>query len=192
LLEPAIEPVEIPFEGTTLPGYLYRGVPSGVPSPTLVAHNGFDGGAEEMHFFGAAAAAERGFTVLTFDGPGQPGTLHRRGLAFRPDWENVVAPVLDFALKLPEVDRERVALLGVSMGGVLAPRAAAFERRLAAVIAWDGVYDWAPQSPRTGRATATVPNGSCARPRTPSWTPCWPKWRPPTRRWPGRSATACG
>ncbi len=141
LFKPAIEPVEIPFEGTTLPGYVYRGGPPGVPSPTLVAHNGFDGSAEEMHFFGAAAAAERGFTVLTFDGPGQPGPLHRRGLVFRPDWENVAAPVLDFALKLSEVDPERVALMGVSMGGVLAPRAAAFERRLAAVIAWDGVYD---------------------------------------------------
>ncbi|MFF3070511.1 alpha/beta hydrolase family protein [Kitasatospora sp. NPDC057936] len=141
LFTPRIEPVRIPYEGTTLPGYLYRADDSGAPGPTVIMHNGFDGTAEEMHYFGAMAGVERGYTVLVFDGPGQPGPLHHDGLVFRPDWENVVGPVLDFALTLPEVDGERVALLGNSMGGLLAPRAAAFEHRLAAVIALDGVYD---------------------------------------------------
>ncbi|MEV4613702.1 alpha/beta fold hydrolase [Kitasatospora sp. NPDC049258] len=144
LFGPRIEPVRIPYEGTTLPGYLYRADTSGAPRPTLVMHNGFDGTAEEMHFFGAMAGVERGYTVLSFDGPGQPGPLHREGLVFRPDWENVVGPVLDFAMALPEVDSDRVALLGNSMGGLLAPRAAAFDHRLAAVIALDGVYDLGP------------------------------------------------
>ncbi|MGW8777627.1 alpha/beta hydrolase family protein [Streptomyces sp. NPDC055796] len=104
-------------------------------------HSGFDGTAEELHFSGALAAVERGYTVLTFDGPGQPGPRHHQGLVFRPDWENVITPVVDFAETLPEVDNRRIALLGSSMGGVLAPRAAAFEHRLAALIAVDGVYD---------------------------------------------------
>ncbi|MFF3515639.1 TIGR03086 family metal-binding protein [Streptomyces sp. NPDC002573] len=130
-----------PYDGTTLPGYLYRSDDSGAPRPTVVMFNGFDGTAEEMHFFGAAAAVERGCTVLTFDGPGQPGTRHRQGLMFRPDWENVVTPVLDYAETLPGVDPERIAVLGASMGGCLAPRAAVFDRRIAAVIALDGVYD---------------------------------------------------
>ncbi|MEV7597101.1 alpha/beta fold hydrolase [Kitasatospora sp. NPDC089797] len=138
---PHIEPVEIPYEGTSLPGYLYRADDSGTPRPTLVMHNGFDGTAEEMHFFGALAAVERGYTVLVFDGPGMPGPRHHQGMAFRPDWENVVTPVIDFAETLPGVDAGRIALLGLSMGGVLAPRAAAFEHRLAAVIAVDGLYD---------------------------------------------------
>ncbi|MGW5245778.1 TIGR03086 family metal-binding protein [Streptomyces sp. NPDC004129] len=141
LFTPAVEPVEIPYDGTTLPGYVYRSDDSGAPRPTVVMFNGFDGTAEEMHFFGAAAAVERGCTVLTFDGPGQPGTRHRQGLMFRPDWENVVTPVLDYAETLPGVDPERIAVLGASMGGCLAPRAAAFDRRIAAVIALDGVYD---------------------------------------------------
>ncbi|MEU0058643.1 TIGR03086 family metal-binding protein, partial [Streptomyces sp. NPDC006334] len=136
-----IEPVEIPYEDTTLPGYLYRPDDSGLPRPTVVMFNGFDGTAEEMHFFGAAAAAERGYTVLVFDGPGQPGTRHHQGLTFRPDWENVVTPVLDHAVTVPEVDPEQIALLGASMGGYLAPRAAAFDRRIAAVVALDGVFD---------------------------------------------------
>jgi len=141
LFTPAVEPVEIPFEGTVLHGYVYRPVTGEGPFPVLVCHSGFDGTAEEMHFFGAAAAAERGYLVLSFDGPGQPAARHRDGLVFRPDWENVVGPVLDWLFSWPDVDPERIALLGLSMGGVLAPRAAAFDPRLAACIAVDGVYD---------------------------------------------------
>ncbi|MFD9637561.1 alpha/beta hydrolase family protein, partial [Streptomyces violascens] len=138
---PRIEPVEIPYEHTTLPGYLYRVDDSGAPRPTLIMHNGFDGTAEEMHFFGAIAAVERGYNVLLFDGPGMPGPRHHQGLVFRPDWENVITPVIDFAETIPDIDDTRIALLGLSMGGILAPRAAAFEHRLAAVIAVDGLYE---------------------------------------------------
>ncbi|MGW6819843.1 alpha/beta hydrolase family protein [Streptomyces sp. NPDC055005] len=141
LFTQVIEPVEIPYEDTTLPGYFYRVDDSGTPRPTLIMHNGFDGTAEELHFFGAMAGVERGYNVLAFDGPGMPGPRHHQGLAFRPDWENVITPVVDFAENLPGVDGSRIALLGVSMGGVLAPRAAAFEHRLAALIAVDGLYD---------------------------------------------------
>ena len=141
LFEPAIQPVAIPYEGTTLSGYFYRVDNSGAPRPTLLLHTGFDGSAEEMHFGGSVAAIERGYNVLVFDGPGQAAAIHGQGLPFRPDWENVVGPVIDFAETLPEVDTTKIALMGVSLGGLLAPRAAAFEHRLAAVIANDGVYD---------------------------------------------------
>jgi dipeptidyl aminopeptidase/acylaminoacyl peptidase len=98
---------------------------AGEPKPTLIMHTGFDG----------SAAIERGYNVLAFDEPGQYGPLHREGLVFRPDWEKVVTPVVDFALRQPGVDPKRIALMGISMGGYLAPRAAAFEKRLAALIA---------------------------------------------------------
>lgn len=135
---PHITPVEIPYEGTILRGYFYR-APGAGPHPTVLTHSGFDGSAEEMHFIGAAAAHERGYNVLSFDGPGQPAARHSDGLVFRPDWEHVVGPVLDWLLRKPEVGP--LALIGVSMGGLLAPRAAAFEPRLAACVAIDGVYD---------------------------------------------------
>jgi dienelactone hydrolase len=143
LHDPGIEPIEIPYEKTTLPGYFHRADKVGEPRPTLIMHTGFDGSAEEMHVSGARAATERGYNVLAFDGPGQYGPLHREGLVFRPDWEKVVTPVVDFALKQPGVDPKRIALMGISMGGYLAPRAAAFEKRLAALIANDGIYDFA-------------------------------------------------
>lgn len=142
LFDPPIEPVEIQYERTTLPGYFHRVDLSGRRRPTVVMHSGFDGSAEELHVDGARAAVDRGYNVLAFDGPGQFGPLHREGLTFRPDWENVVTPVVDFALKLPEVDPQKLALMGVSFGGELAPRAAAYERRIAALIANDGVYDY--------------------------------------------------
>jgi pimeloyl-ACP methyl ester carboxylesterase len=142
LFTPSIEPVEIPYEETVLYGYFYRAADAGSEKrPTMVLHNGFDGTAEEMHFNGAVAGIERGYHVLTFDGPEQPAALHLDGLVFRPDWENVISPVLDWLLARPEVEPDRVGLLGLSMGGLLAPRAAAFDHRLAACVADDGVYD---------------------------------------------------
>jgi dienelactone hydrolase len=142
LYDPLIEPVEIPYEHTSLPGYFHHADKIDQLRPTLIMHTGFDGSAEEMHVSGARAAVERGYNVLAFDGPGQYGPLHRDGLVFRPDWEKVVTPVVDFALKQPGVDPKRIALLGISLGGYLAPRATAFEHRLAALIANDGLYDF--------------------------------------------------
>jgi pimeloyl-ACP methyl ester carboxylesterase len=142
LFEPAIQPVEIPYEHTTLPGYFHRIDDSDRRRPLLICHSGYDGSAQEMHVDGARAAVDRGYIVLAFDGPGQYGPLHREGLTFRADWEKVVSPAVEFALGLPGVDPDRIALMGNSLGGELAPRAAAFEKRLAALIANDGVIDF--------------------------------------------------
>jgi pimeloyl-ACP methyl ester carboxylesterase len=142
LFDAPILPVEIPYEKTTLPGYFHRVDNAGNKRPLLILHTGFDGSAEEMHSENARAGVERGWNVLVFDGPGQYGPIHRERLPFRPDWEKVVTPVVDFALALPGVDPEKIALMGVSMGGYLAPRAAAFEKRIKALVANDGIYDF--------------------------------------------------
>lgn len=104
-----ILPVEIPYENTTLPGYFHRVDESGARRPLLILHTGFDGSAEEMHSEDARAGVERGWNVLVFDGPGQYGPIHRERLPFRHDWENVIKPVVDFALALPEADPEKLA-----------------------------------------------------------------------------------
>ena len=139
--DPPVVPVDIPYEGTTLNGYLYSSPHPG-PQPLAIIHTGFDGTAEEMWIDAACGAQARGYTALAFDGPGQPGPRYRDGLVFRPDWEAVITPVIDFAVQQPGVDQERISLIGNSMGGVLAPRAAAFEPRIKALMAIDGVYDF--------------------------------------------------
>lgn len=129
------EPVRIPYESTTLPGYLYSRDQR--PRRTILIQTGFDGTQEEL-FPQALAALDRGFNALTFEGPGQGEPLREQHLRFRADWEKVVSPVVDYALSRPEV--EEVALMGISLGGYLAPRAAAFEPRLQALVANGGVF----------------------------------------------------
>ena len=140
--------VDIPYEGTTLQGY-YLNVSGDDRGPTLLAHGGFDSTCEEMYFAVGEPARRYGWNCLIFEGPGQGAALRRDKLAFRHDWEAVVTPVVDFALGLRGVDPGRIALLGMSMGGYLAPRAAAFEKRIAACIAYDGVWNMVDAMPKT-------------------------------------------
>jgi hypothetical protein len=156
------ERIEIPYEGTTLPGYFFRagaggaegaegaggaegavGAVGAVGSPrrTLIFNNGSDGSVVGAWTGGIAAALGRGWNAMTFDGPGQNAALVRQGLAFRPDWEKVVTPVVDFLSARADVDGEKLALLGVSQAGYWVPRALAFEHRIAAAVADPGVVD---------------------------------------------------
>jgi pimeloyl-ACP methyl ester carboxylesterase len=142
LLETPVEAVSIPYLDTTLPGYLFLVDGSGTPRPTIVYNSGFDSTLEESYFAIAAAALLRGYNVLAFDGPGQGAALRRQGLVFRPDWEAVATPVIDFALTRPEIAADAIALFGYSLGGYLVARAAAFEHRVAALVLDDGIYDF--------------------------------------------------
>jgi alpha-beta hydrolase superfamily lysophospholipase len=135
------EILEIPYAGTTLPGYFFRAAADPAPRPAVILTGGYDGTAEELYFLNGAAALARGYHVLAFDGPGQGAALLQRGLVLRPDWEAVITPVLDYALTRPDVDPGRVAIIGLSLGAYLAPRAASAEHRLAACIADCGSYD---------------------------------------------------
>jgi predicted alpha/beta hydrolase len=140
LMTPAAERVAIPYGGRALHGYLFRPPGDGLPRPTLIITGGYDSTAEELYFFSGAAAVARGYNCLVYDGPGQGAAIVEDRLVFRPDWEVVVGPVVDFALTRPEVDPARIALLGMSFGGYLAPRAASGEPRLAACIADPGEF----------------------------------------------------
>ncbi len=134
--------IRIPFKKTTLPAYLCLVDNSGKKRPLLIIHSGFDGTAEELYFEIGRLAVERGFNCLLFEGPGQGEMIRVQKIPFRPDWENVVTPVVNYALKLPEVDQKRIALIGFSFGGYLAPRAVAFEHRIKVCVADGGVYDF--------------------------------------------------
>ncbi len=140
LMKPSAERIAIPYGGRTLHGYLFRAADDNKPRPTLIITGGYDSTAEELYFFSGAAAVARGYTCIVFDGPGQGAAIIEDGMVFRPDWEAVIGPVVDFALARPEVAPLRIALLGISFGGYLAPRAATGEPRLAACIADPGEF----------------------------------------------------
>lgn len=141
LLNTPVESVAIRYEGTTLPGYLFLVDDSSAPRPTVIYTNGYDSTAEESYFVIAAAALRRGYNVLAYDGPGQGAALREQKLVFRPDWEAVITPVIDYAVTRPEIDPGKIVLFGYSMGSYLVARAAAFDHRVAGLILDDGIYD---------------------------------------------------
>lgn len=125
--------LQIPYRDGALPvlDIPARGAFRGV----ILAHSGFDGLAEEMYPI-TVPLAEAGYRVLLFEGPGQGAPLRRHGLPMPHDWEQPVAAVLDhFGI-------EECTLIGMSLGGYLAPRAAAFEPRIRHLVAWGAMYDF--------------------------------------------------
>jgi pimeloyl-ACP methyl ester carboxylesterase len=128
------EIVTIPFEGAQLPGYFVSARDE--PSPTLIVLGGFDSTAEELLLWLGNACGARGWNALVFEGPGQPGAMNLNpGLVFRPDYEVPVGAAIDYCLTRRDVDPAKIAIIGYSFGGYLAPRAAAMDSRIRAVIA---------------------------------------------------------
>lgn len=149
-IDPPGRRLEIPFEGSALPGILRR--PRGADRPPLVLLvPGLDSVKEELFAMEDVFLA-RGMATLTIDGPGQGESAPR--FPIRADWGTVITPLLDgLARRDDGVDLGRVGLMGISMGGVYGPRAAATEPRLRAVVALAGPYDlsecWAALNPLT-------------------------------------------
>lgn len=80
--------------------------------------------------------------VVCFEGPGQGSVRRQQGVPFTHEWEKAVSPVIDSLETQSCVDQTKIALLGMSWGGVLATRAAVLEPRLAAAVCNDGVADF--------------------------------------------------
>jgi pimeloyl-ACP methyl ester carboxylesterase len=139
----AIEPVQIPWSRESpfeipVEGYVLR-TANGAAAPTVLMPCGYDSPVEEFYSLGGYEAALRGFNVVAFSGPGQAEMLYERGIPFRPDFESVVGPVIDFVERTARsgggLDATRIAIVGRSFGGYLAPRAASREPRIGALAA---------------------------------------------------------
>ncbi|MCX7786486.1 MAG: alpha/beta fold hydrolase [Spirochaetes bacterium] len=141
LLEAPMEVVSVPYNGIRLTGYFYRSSKAIGRAPTLIVHQGRDAWAEDCKYL-ADEAVRRGYHCLLIDGPGNGQTLRRHNLTFRPDWEAFIRPVVDYLIIRPEVDPNAIMLMGISMGGFLAGRAAAHEPRLRLLIVNPGILDW--------------------------------------------------
>jgi hypothetical protein len=133
LMDHPAEHADIPYEGTKLSGYFFAPDASGIARPTLLFPAGYDSTAESG-WTNIPDALERGYNALSFEGPGQGEALITQHLYFRSDYEKVLTPVVDWLLTRTDVDASRVAIVGRSFAGYLAPRGAAFEHRLAALV----------------------------------------------------------
>jgi hypothetical protein len=133
------ERLSLAYDQTTLPGYFFS-AGTGERPLVVIDHGGRVATSSAWAAAGAAAQA-RGYHWMTFDGPGRQAALRRQGLVLRPDWERVLTPVLDAMLARPDVDRERVAVIGIDHAGYGVPRGLAFERRFAAAVVAPGIVD---------------------------------------------------
>ena len=116
--------------------------------PAVLFLGGADAYAEEI-YFGGTQMLERGWAMLLVDTPGRGSSIYLKGIKTRADYEVPGKACIDYLVSRPEVDPGRVALLGISMAGYYAPRVAAFEKRVKALVAWSGcysvledLYDW--------------------------------------------------
>ncbi|HTA36378.1 MAG TPA: hypothetical protein VK761_06650, partial [Solirubrobacteraceae bacterium] len=111
LFKPRFEQVRIPYGHSRLPGWLLS--PGGSSRrPTVILNNGSDAQNIDMFVYGGAAALERGWNALIFEGPGQGANLFLRNRPFVPDWERVVTPVVSWLRHQPGVDKRRISIAG--------------------------------------------------------------------------------
>jgi dienelactone hydrolase len=136
LTDPPMELLEVPFEGTALPGYLRR--PAGSERPPLVVLvPGADSTKEELFNLTEHILAQ-GVATFAFDGPGHGAVSFE--LKLRPDYEVPIRAVIDHLHGRPDLDTSRLGLGGISYGGLFACRGAAFDERVRAVFSMSSWY----------------------------------------------------
>jgi hypothetical protein len=138
---PPVERVEIPYEdGVHLAGYFIRAPYDTGRQPVLIAFGGLDSFKEELLFMVGNGSLRRGISCLLVDGPGQGATLRRFGVNNRYDYEVPVGKCIDYLETRDDVDLDRIAVSGSSLGGYYAARAGSFEHRLAAVVSHGAIW----------------------------------------------------
>jgi 2,6-dihydroxypseudooxynicotine hydrolase len=136
LLDPPLERVEIPFAGVKMAAYLR--LPRGVKSPPCVVLMGGLDTTKEDYQSVNDLVVQRGLATLAFDGPGQGETQFE--MLWRPDFGEAVRAVFDFLETRPDIDRNRLGLIGRSTGGHYAALAAANDKRVKATAVWGAMY----------------------------------------------------
>ncbi len=137
-LLPAAARMEIPFEDTSIPGYLRRPAGADGAVPCVILIGGLESTKEESYRF-EGMCLRRGIATFAFDGPGQGEMFFARKL--QPDFERYVSAIVDHLEEVEGVDAGRLGVLGRSLGGYYAVRAAACEQRLRACVAWGACFD---------------------------------------------------
>ena len=138
--DPKIEVIEVPCGDEVYEGYFcHPRNPTSEKWPTVFFIGGADAFAEEI-YFGGSELCERGYAMLLVDTPGRGSSMYVKNIPTRADYEVPGKACFDYLFSRPEIDPDRVALMGISMAGYYAPRVAAFEDRIKALISWCGCY----------------------------------------------------
>jgi dienelactone hydrolase len=132
-----VEWVEVSYEnGKSLPALFVPAIGPG-RAPTVVFIDGFDLYKELVYLRQNGDAARlRNMALLIVDTPGVGEALRLRGITTRHDTEVPLGFCFSYLASRPDVDIERVGLIGLSLGGYYAPRAAAFDKRVKACVAF--------------------------------------------------------
>ena len=136
------ERVEIPLENGTMPALYTRASGEG-PHPVVVYCNGLDSCKELLYWSRLPEAlARRGISTLCVDQPGSGEALRLQGLPVDPHSEHWASKAVDWLEQQPDVDRRRIGMTGISLGGHFAPRAVAYEPRFASGAVWGANHNW--------------------------------------------------
>ena len=135
-LDPPMEILSVPFRDMTLNGYL-RIPPVAARTPVVLLLPGADSTKEELYNLGEYLVA-RGLAFAAFDGPGQ-GSVSLQG-KLRPDYELAVQAIIDALAARGDLDTGRLAVGGISYGGLFAIRTAAIDERVRAVVSISSWY----------------------------------------------------
>lgn len=137
-----VERVAVPYEGTSLPAYFMPGRQGTARKPAVIFVCGLDTTKELSYLRVRQHLAERGMHCLAIDTPGIGEALRYQKLYTRHDYEVPVRAAVDYLKSRSDVDGERIAIIGSSLGGYYVSRAAAYEPRLKAAVAWGAIYDY--------------------------------------------------
>ena len=157
---PEIRYTRVPFQSGYLPVYSVR--PEN-PKGVIVLHGGYDSLIQEFLEF-LPWFARKGYETYFFEGPGQGEVLMRCAIRMTPEWERCTSAILDY------FHLEDVTLIGISLGGYLAPRAAAYDGRIQRVVMYDLIYDfYGAITQKMGEKKARFFDWMTAHPRNPLW-----------------------
>jgi pimeloyl-ACP methyl ester carboxylesterase len=121
--DPPLEIVRIPFEGKEIIGYLRLPKNAHGPVPLVLAVNGLDSRKEDLSE-SFSAILPFGIGVLAVDGPG----TGQNPIKVSENADRMLSRVLDYIATRPEIDKNRVAMHGVSWGAYWAAKMAIVER----------------------------------------------------------------
>lgn len=153
LSEDPCEIVTIPYEGSSFPAIFSSAATVDAPSPPcMIFCNGLDSVKEMVYLAGVGRTLRaRGISCLIVDQPGVGGALRTNGLTAVIETERWAGAAVDWLEQRADVDGGRIGMMGWSLGGYYAPRAAAFEKRFRLCVAWGANHEWGAVQQRRRR-----------------------------------------